>query len=301
MSNTQRRYERDRDRREDRDRRDRDRRDDRGERDTERRGRCCGASTVAKRVGWVVGVVGAVALVISLTTTGPQRPPAPEQLGSLSAKRVTEHVSDNAVVGAALAAERAVAARDGRPATVPVSTNVSVIPSRARPGQEGATLRLAGVRSRDAHLTKDAATTDAIEQAREQIGKQLAALDPPITRRPSFDTVRDRFVFPTSVRTVQPDDGLKAEWVKAKIEPNRVWVELDVEVTAKQLQQLRGEERTLGVAKLVGLIVLALVGVAGFFRLDALTKGHLTVALAGGLALLGTLGVVAAVYFYRAG
>ncbi len=298
MSNTQRRYERDRDRREDRDRRDRDRRDDRAERDTERRGR---ASCAARRAFWVVGVVGAIALVVSLTTTGPQRPPAPEQLGSLSAKRVTEHVSDNAVVGAALAAERAVAARDGRPATVPVSTNVSVIPSRARPGQEGVTLRLAGVRSRDAHLTKDAATTDAIEQAREQIGKQLAALDPPITRRPSFDAVRDKFVFPTSVRTVQPDDGLKAEWVKAKIEPNRVWVELDVEVTAKQLQQLRGEERTLGVAKLVGLIVLALVGVAGFFRLDALTKGHLTVALAGGLALLGTLGVVAAVYFHRAG
>ena len=300
MSNTQRRYERDRERRDDRDRRDRDRRDDRADREAERPGR---VSSAARRVFWVVGAVGVTALVISLTTSGPQRPPAPEQLGSLSAKRVTEHVADNAVVGAALEAERAVAARDGRPATVRVSTNgnVSVIPSRARPGLDGATLRLAGVRSRDAHVTKDAATADAVEQAREQLGKQLALLDPPITRRPSLDTVRDKFVFPNSARTVQPDDGLKAEWAKAKIEPNRVWVEVDVEVTAKQLQQLRGEERTLGVAKVVGAIVFALVGLAGFFRLDALTKGHLTVVLAVGVALLGTFATVVGFYLYRAG
>jgi len=305
MSNTQRRYDRDRDRRDERDRRDRDRQQARDERDAARKNRY---SSVARRVGWVAGTCGVVALVISMTTgTGPKRPPAPDYLGSLSAKRVTEHVVDNAVVGAALAAERAVAAREGRPAgqrvsvTVVGNGTVTTVPSRANPGREGVTLRLAGVRSRDAHLTEEAATADAIGQAREQIGQQLALLDPPISRRPSFETVRDAYVFPKSARTVHPEDALKADWAKANLETNRVWVDIDVEVTPKQLQQLRGEERTVGVAKVVGAVVLVLLALAGFFRLDALTKGHFTGVLAAGGVALAALGGVAAVYFARMG
>lgn len=287
MSHTQRRYDRDRDRRYARE-----------ERDSQRRSRCCRGSSVAKRIGWAVGTCGIIALVISLTTgPGPHHPPAPEQLGSLSAKRVTEHVADNGIVGAALAAERAVAARDGRPheAFVPVS----LVPSRVRPGTDGSTLRFAGVRSRDAHLTTDAATTDAVEQARVSIGKQLERLDPPVARRPSFETVRAKYVVPNSAVTIQPPDDLKAEWAKAKLETNRVWVQVDVEVTAEQVRQLRGEERTIAVGRLVGVLVLVLAGLAGFFRLDALTKGHLTAVLGVALALLGVLGVAGLVYVVR--
>ena len=285
MSHTQHRLDRDRDRRQARDRRDADRRG------------CCGTSVAVKRVGWTLAACGAVALVVSLTTnTGPKRPPPPEQLGSMSAKRVTEHVADNAIVGAALAAERAAAARDGAPdpRRVPVShTPTTRVESQA--------IRLTGVRSRDAHLTVDAAKADAVEQAREQIATRLARLDPPITRLPSAEAVRDHYVKPGEFRTVQPDEGLKAEWVKAKLEPGRVWVEVDAEVTPRQLQQLRGEERTVAVAKVVGAIVLVLVGLAGFFRLDTLTKGHLTPILGVGLAGLGVAGVVVAFYFARAG
>ena len=335
MSNTQRRYDRDRDRREERDRRDRDRRDERDRRDA---GRGSRSSYALRRVGWVAGGVGALALLISLTSgPEPKRPPAPEHLGSLSLKRVTEHVADNAVVGAALAAERAVAAREGRPTDRPVFVHnlppgvtavagngtmvnngtvitvrdgavttvhngtVTMIPSRARPGLEGSTLRLSGVRSRDAHSTQQAATADAIAQARDQLGEQLALLDPPITRRPSLDAVRDQYVFPKSARVVHPDDGLKAEWAKAKLDPDLVWVEVDVEVTPKQLQQLRGEGRTAGVVKVLGAIVFVLVGLAGFFRLDAATKGHLTGVLAVGGVALGTVAAGVAVYFARAG
>ena len=285
MSHTQHRLDRDRDRRQARDRRDADRRG------------CCGTSVAVKRVGWTLAACGAVALVVSLTTnTGPKRPPPPEQLGSMSVKRVTEHVADNAIVGAALAAERAAAARDGAPdpRRVPVSyTPTTRVESQA--------IRLTAVRSRDAHLTVDAARADAVEQAREQIATRLARLDPPITRLPSAESVRDHYVKPGEFRTVQPDEGLKAEWVKAKLEPGRVWVEVDAEVTPKQLQQLRGEERTVGVAKVVGAIVLVLVGLAGFFRLDALTKGHLTPAIAVGVAALGAAGAVVAIYFARGG
>ena len=289
MSHTQRRYDRDRDRRQVRD-----------ERDSQRRGRCCRGSSVAKRIGWAVGACGIIALVVSMTTeSGPKRSPAPDRLDAMSAKRVTEYVADNGIVGAALAAERAVAARDGRPheAFVPVS----LIPSRVRPGTDASTLRFAGVRSRDAHLTTDAATTDAVEHAREVIANQLELLDPPVARRPSFETVRDKYVVPNSAVTVQPPDDLKADWAKAKLETNRVWVRVDVEVTAEQVRQLRGEERTIAVARLVLVLVLVLAGLAGFFRLDALTKGHLTGQLGIALAVLGAAGATAAVYFYRAG
>ena len=285
MSHTQHRLDRDRDRRQARDRRDAD-----------RRGRC-GTSMAVKRVGWTLAACGAVALVVSLTTsTGPKRPPPPEHLGGISPKRVTEHVADTAIVGAALAAERAAAARDGAPdpRRVPVGHNPAT-------RVESQAIRLTAVRSRDAHLTIDAAKADAVEQARDQLATRLLRLDSPITRLPSAETVRDSYVKSGEVRTIQPDEGLKAEWVKAKLEPGRVWVEVDVEVTPKQLQQLRGEERTVGVARVVGAIVLVLVGVAGFFRLDTLTKGHLTPALGVGVAALGAAGVAAAVYFARGG
>lgn len=287
MSHTQRRYDRDRDRRYARD-----------ERDSQRRSRCCRGSSVAKRIGWAVGTCGVIALLISMTTDGgPKRSPAPDRLDAMSAKRVTEYVADNGIVGAALAAERAVAVRDGRPHEVFVP--VSVIPSRVRPGTDGSTLRFAGVRSRDAHLTTDAATTDAVEQARASIGKQLELLDPPVARRPSVEAVRAKYVVPNSAVTVQPPDDLKAEWAKAKLETNRVWVQVDVEVSAEQVRQLRGEERMIAAGRVVGVLVLVLAGLAGFFRLDALTKGHLTVALGVGLALLGTLGTAGLVYVVR--
>jgi hypothetical protein len=289
MSHTQRRYDRDRDRRYARE-----------ERDATRRSRCCRGSSVAKRVGWAVGTCGIIALVVSMSTdSGPKRSPAPDRLDAMSAKRVTEYVADNGIVGAALAAERAVAVRDDRPP--PQFVSVNAIPSRPRPGTDASTLRFAGVRSRDAHLTGDAATTDAVEQAREAIAKQLELLDPPVTRRPSFETVRDKYVVPNSTITVQPPDDLKADWAKAKLETNRVWVRVDVEVTAEQVRQLRGEERTMAVGRLVAVLVLVLAWLAGFFRLDALTKGHLTVALGVGLAALGAAAATAAVYFYRAG
>lgn len=287
MSHTQRRYDRDRDRRQARD-----------ERDATRRSRCCRSSSVAKRIGWAVGTCGIIALVVSMTTlSGPKRSPAPDRLDAMSAKRVTEYVADNGIVGAALAAERAVAVRDDRP--LPQFVSVNAIPSRPRPGTDASTLRFAGVRSRDAHLTTDAATTDAIEQARELIVKQLERLDPPVTRRPSFEAVRAKYVVPNSAVTVQPPDDLKAEWAKAKLETNRVWVQVDVEVSAEQVRQLRGEERMIAVARIVGVLVFVLAGLAGFFRLDALTKGHLTVALGVGLALLGTLGTAGLVYVVR--
>ncbi len=289
MSHTQRRYDRDRDRRHARE-----------ERDSQRRSRYGRGSSVAKRIGWAVGTCGIIALVISMTTDGgPKRSPAPDRLDAMSAKRVTEYVADNGIVGAALAAERAVAARDDRPP--PQFVHVNVTPSRPRPGTDASTMRFAGVRSRDAHLTTDAATTDAVEQARVEIGKQLDLLDPPVARRPSLETVRAKYVVPNSAVTVQPPDDLKADWAKAKLETNRVWGQVDVEVTAEQVRQLRGEERTMAVGRVVAVLVLVLAGLAGFFRLDLLTKGHLTAVLGVGLAALGAAGATAAVYFYRAG
>lgn len=299
MSNTQRRF--------DRDRRDRDRREARDQRDADRRSRCRGSVCALKRVGWVLGASGVLALVISLTTgTGSQRPPAPERLDSMSGKRVTEHVADNGVVGAALAAERALAARDGKPrprhVTIMVGNNaesITVTPVPVRP--DASTLRVSGVRSRDAHLSSDAAKADALEQARGQLAGQLAALDPPVTRLPSLAAVRDGYLKPSAVRIVQASDDLKADWAKAKLETNRVWVEVDLEVTPKQVQQLRSEERTVAVGRVAGAILLVLVGLAGFFKLDALTKGHLTGLLGVGLAGLGVAGVGVAVYLLRSG
>jgi hypothetical protein len=292
MHPNDRRYERERDR-DRRDRRDRDRRGD-WRRDTRRDNRCCrGGGSFLRRGIAVFGVGAALALVLGLTTnSGPKRPPAPERLDRVSTSRLTEHVTDNSIVAVALAAEHFVSAQNPELATQHVSTPTAQV-TVTRGGSEG--IRLEGVRSRDAHLTEAAARGDAVEQAREQITRQLLLLDPPVTHGPTAKRVADEYLHADRVRVVRPPDDLKAAWVAAKLDPNRVWVEVDADVSPEQLRDLRGADRARGLAPYAGGAVALMLAFAAFFRLDAWTKGHLTAAIGIGVAALVALATLLAV------
>ncbi len=299
MHPNDRRYERERDR-DRRDRRDRDRRHD-SRRDPRRDDRrCCrGGGSFLRRGIAVFGIGAALALVLGLTTnSGPKRPPAPERLDRVSASRLTEHVADNSVVAVALAAEHYVSAQNPELATQHVSTPTAQV-TVTRGGGEG--IRLEGVRSRDAHLTEAAARADAVEQAREQIARQLLSLDPPVTHGPSAKRVADEYLHADRVRVVRPPEDLKAAWAAAKLDPNRVWVEVDADVSPEQLRDLRGADRAAGLAPYAGGAVALLLAFAAFFRLDAWSKGHLTAFVGIVVAVVTVLGVIAAVYGVHAG
>ena len=98
--------------------------------------------------------------------------------------------------------------------------------------------------------------------------------------------IRDRYVRPDSIAEVHPTADIKTEWAAADLDPDRVWVELDVEVSPDQMRQLRADQRRMYAGLWFGLAFVAAVAGYGFLRLDALTKGYLTTALgiaAGGL------------------
>ncbi len=130
------------------------------------------------------------------------------------------------------------------------------------------------------------ADEDALTVAADTVQRRLAELDPPVAYRPTTTEVKNEFVR-RDTRTVHgPDANERAELEQNKIDPNRVYVEYDVEVSADQVRDLRTRERVIDGTRFLGL--LAATAVAGFLflRLDEWTGGYLTRWLAiGALAL----------------
>ncbi len=250
-----------------------------------------------------VGVVAAAA--VSVLRSRSERyvspPPAPAKMAGMSPHRLQTYAADNGVLGGAAAAQRALATLpppQGADAsrTVPVSVDLprdrdhgpAAVAAAARPtpdrtaGKPAPAIRL-HVRSDSPHPSRELAINDAVARAQDQIAEALRALDPPVAATPSWEKVRYQYLKPESVKEVQPSEADKAAWAEKGIDANRVWAEIDVEVTEDQVRELRAEHR-VGAAGWVGaaafVVVLALYG---FLRLDTWTKGYLTAALAAGI------------------
>jgi len=253
----------------------------------------------------VIGAAAAFALWASAGKSGPRKPPPPEALGSISVKRVTEHVADHGVVGGAMAAEKelfgktvpqSVQLQVGGRTTVTViapGPTITSVPTSPTLEVNPRSIRLGGIRSVDSHETPEAAKEDAILQAQEKLREQFALMEPPISIVPSTATIRENYLRPGSLRMIEPTQADREAWAAANIDPNRVWASVDVEIGEDGFRTLRGESR-LRDAALCGGILMVVVGVLfSYLKLDGITKGWLSVGL--GVTAIGLASVVVAV------
>jgi len=245
-----------------------------------------------KRLFAILGVGTAAAIAVAIFNVRSERsvqpPPRPEPLSKMSAKRLQLHSADNGVMGGARAAEQTM--------TVSITTTTDRAPSiTPDPINDSTTsARFARIRSETPHKTKDKAMSDALEVARQKIVDHLKQLDPPVVAAPTIDDVRHKYLKPESVVEVLPTENVKAAWVESKLEPNRMWVEIDVEVTDDHVRELRAKDRFGSIGWVAAGAFVLLTALFGFLRVDAWTRGYLTTILAvvaaglagGGLALL---------------
>lgn len=252
----------------------------------------CSNNGTAKRLFAILAVGSLAAVAVSIFTIRTYRshqpPPPPEPLSKMSAKRLQSHAADNGVMGGARAAEQTM--------TVSITTSsdqrASVSPDPINDSTSA--VRFVRIRSEAPQPTKDKAMTDALEVARQKIVEHLKALDPPVKALPTLDDVRHKYLKPESVVEVQPTESVKAAWVESKLEPNRLWVEIDVEVTDEHVRELRAKDRMGSMGWFAAGAFVLLAAVFGFLRFDAWTRGYLTAIIAaiaaalagGGLALL---------------
>lgn len=243
------------------------------------------------------------------TWTSPTPPPPPESLSRMSSGRLQEYATDSGVAGGALAAQRAMAQQlpeqlplpnqkavvvpvsiqVGEPATIPqntVTTTVLVRSAEQPPTPTPApAIKITRIRSGNP-ASREKALLDAVELARLRIVEQLHQLEPPVYTYPTVETVRTEYLRPDSIREVQPTAEDKANWAAAKLDPNRVWVEIDVELSAEQVRHLRSEERVRSGGIYAIALFLGVLGLFTFLRLDSWTKGYLTLALGIGTAVV---------------
>jgi len=128
--------------------------------------------------------------------------------------------------------------------------------------------------------TKDKARESAVRAAVEKLHEHLLAQDPPVTRMPTAKAVRHMLLADREKTVEEP-------FVDERTGQTEVMYRMTVAVRVEpeQVRELRSQERSSETLwMLAGLAGLAAV-TAGFFRIDAWTKGYLTSWLA-----LGTVG-----------
>jgi hypothetical protein len=120
------------------------------------------------------------------------------------------------------------------------------------------------------------ADEDALAAARDVVERKLAELDPPVRHKPSLAEVKASFLRKGSRQVRRPTAAERAEFAPY-VDPDKlVYVEYEVEVTDRQVRDLRVQDRVAVGLRAVGLV--AVVALAGFLflRADEWTKGYLT-------------------------
>ena len=184
---------------------------------------------------------------------------------------------------------------------VPTQPNVRYdIPARPQPPVASSIIRV-HVKSEKPYTKRDMALVDALTAARIEVMRQLEMLDPPVHARPSMVAMRNDYLRKDSVVEKNPTDSERAEWVANKLDPNRMWVEIDVELNDDQIQRLRSSERVNIGFRVGGVIFVMALAISGFLRLDEWTRGYLTVWLAVGAFAIVGIAIAAMLYTVRSG
>lgn len=129
------------------------------------------------------------------------------------------------------------------------------------------------------------ARESALIAAKEKFHDYLSNLDDPIRREPNLDLVRRMIL---STRETIQNESIRSATSSSSEMMYRVTYPLKVQ--EDHIRIMRTRERSSEALGVIGLGALALLVVAGFFKLDAMTKGYVTNWL-----MLGMVGVGAAV------
>ncbi len=124
------------------------------------------------------------------------------------------------------------------------------------------------------------ARQSAVHAAKDRFRDYLLALDEPIDREPSTELVR-QMLLPDQEQVQQ--EAIKSPTSSGTETMYRVTVA--VKVQNDHLRTMRTRSRSSEALGVIGLGAVVLFATAGFFRLDAMTKGYVTTWL-----LLGTAG-----------
>ncbi len=211
-----------------------------------------------------------------------------------SPKDIREYTATNGAIAGA---------KVGQAMLPPVPTQPNVrydIPVRPQPPVTSSVIRV-HVKSEKPYTKRDLALVDALTVARIEVMKQLETLDPPVHARPSMVAMRNEYLRRESIVEKSPTDSERAEWVANKLDPNRMWVEIDVELNDDQIQRLRSSERVNVGFRVGGVIFVMALAISGFLRLDEWTRGYLTVWLAVGAFTMVGIAIAAVLYTVRGG
>jgi hypothetical protein len=239
------------------------------------------------RAFWLVVVIGCATLFAartSISTENTVTAPGPVKLSRMSPRTVQEAAELNGVEAGAAAGMAFLAGKDKASGYVSTSTPRSIHPGATK-------LYLRDIRSSVPHSSKDKALADAVAQAQSQLAEALASLDPPIRFVPTADMVKAEYVVPVRTTYIDLNQEDREALEEAKIDSNRVYAKVDLEVSESQLRQLRGKDRLYGSAKWFGGAFLSMLIAYGFLRFDSFTRGHLTLPL----VLAAVAGIVAVV------
>jgi|SoiMethySBSTD1v2_1073268.scaffolds.fasta_scaffold791946_1 hypothetical protein len=144
------------------------------------------------------------------------------------------------------------------------------------------------VTSSNYEATKEKAKESAILAAVDRLHEYLLQQDPPITRMPTVEMVRKMVIRHPKASEADAEFGVvtPGDLEVAGVKEDRYQVEIAIKVRPEHVRELRSKERSSeALWVLAGLAGLAAV-IAGFFRVDAWTKGYLTSWL-----MLATVGV----------
>ena len=274
-------------------------------------------SGTKRRVLLILGISVGLALILNEANEPGRRtiepPPIERSIGRMSAGTLQDYATERGAVAGLLAAEKALAElpEDQRDdlddpirtvrINVPASEVLAHTPladrlsETSRPvADEEIELSIENIRSSAPSPIRERALQDAIRVARDELAKELRAMDPPITHVPSTREIRARYLVLDSVTELQPSPEVRAAWDESGIEPNSVWVEINVELTHDDLRELRADSRLRSTSGIGISILVLLAALTGFLRIDNWTRGYLTKFLAlvafaiagGGVAML---------------
>lgn len=134
------------------------------------------------------------------------------------------------------------------------------------------------------------AVEDAMHSAAEKVARHLRSQTPPIEWTPSTEFVRKHMVRNVKEETRELTDSNAPLTYRANVE-----FEMTESTYRKVLDEERkyhAEQRMAWLARVFGGLVLILVAIAGYVRLDDVTKGFYSIPLRVAAIILGLAGAV---------